>query len=130
MSVEFREWRGMRMTFMAGMAEPVWWVAETACQIGNVPRAARRLGVRVSKLRAVLQFVQNHARQIEFERTCALDAGIELPVVPDPLPALVFPAEELRWRRPPIPVSMAPECDGQRRWRNRRRDFEPGRDSR
>ena len=30
MSVEFREWNGLRMTFFAGASEPVWLMAEIA----------------------------------------------------------------------------------------------------
>lgn len=32
MSVEFREWNGLRMTFFAGTSEPVWLMAEIALQ--------------------------------------------------------------------------------------------------
>jgi len=30
MSVELREWNGLRMTFFAGASEPVWLMAEIA----------------------------------------------------------------------------------------------------
>ena len=30
MSVEFREWNGLRMRFLAGASEPVWLMAEVA----------------------------------------------------------------------------------------------------
>jgi hypothetical protein len=50
-------------------------VAEIARTAGNVPKAARRLGVRVSKLRTVMDDVQANARRIDFERETAQAFG-------------------------------------------------------
>ena len=82
MSVEFRERLGLRMTFFAGASEPVWLMAEIALLAGNVPKTARRLGVRVSKLRTVLDYVQANARRIGFERETTIEAGF---VPPEPV---------------------------------------------
>ena len=43
MSLEYRNWEGVRMTYVAGKAEPVWLVADLVKKLGHVPRAARRL---------------------------------------------------------------------------------------
>ena len=75
MSVEFQEWHGLRITFFAGASEPIWLMAEIARTAGNVPKAARRLGVRVSKLRTVMDDVQANARRIDFERETAQAFG-------------------------------------------------------
>lgn len=104
MGVEFRDWNGMQMTFWVGMDRPVWWLAEVARQTRDVPRAARRCGLRVSQLRAVLEYVHCHARRVEYERQLALDAGFDLPRAKEPKMDLVFPAEQLRWRRTEVPV--------------------------
>ncbi len=50
-------------------------MAEIARTAGNVPKAARRLGVRVSKLRTVMDDVQANARRIDFERETAQAFG-------------------------------------------------------
>ena len=79
MSVEFREWNGLRITFFAGASEPVWLMAKVAQLAGNVPKAARRLGVRVSKLHTGDNYVQANARRIGFERETAIEAGFAPP---------------------------------------------------
>ena len=119
MGVEFREWNGMQMTFWVGMREPVWLVAEIARRLGDVPRAARRCGVRVSQLRALLQYVHSHARRVEYERELALESGFELPPMETPVLTLVFPAEQLQWRRPEVPVTSS----GSRGWNRRDRAY-------
>lgn len=120
MSVEFREWNGMQMTFWVGMREPVWLVAEIARRLGDVPRAARRWGVRVSQLRAMLQYVQGHARRVEYERELAMESGFEMPPVETSVLTLVFPAEQLQWRRPELPVSATESRGWNRRERSHR----------
>jgi len=95
MSVEFREWNRLRMTFFAGASEPVWLMTEIARQAGDVPKAARQLGVRVSKLRTVLEYVQANARRIGFERETAIEAGFAPQEPVEIFQSLVFPAEQL-----------------------------------
>ena len=114
MSVEFREWNGMQMTFWVGMREPVWLVAEIARRLGDVPRAARRWGVRLSQLRAMLQYVQSHARRVEYERELALESGFEVPPVETPVLTLVFPADAGQFREESLesPAAGRPRDQG------------------
>ena len=63
-------------------------MAKVAQLAGNVPKAARRLGVRVSKLRTVMDDVQANARRIGFERETAIEAGF---APPEPIEILVRP---------------------------------------
>jgi hypothetical protein len=44
MSVELREWNGLRMTFFAGASEPVWLMAEIARPAAG-PRNKRKRAV-------------------------------------------------------------------------------------
>jgi hypothetical protein len=78
------------MTFFAGASEPVWLMAEIAQLAGNVPKAARRLGVRVSKLHTGDNYVQANARRIGFERETAIEAGFAPPEPVEIFPSLVF----------------------------------------
>ena len=100
MSVEFREWNGLRMTFFAGTSEPVWLMAKVAQLAGNVPKAARRLGMRVSKLHTGDNYVQANARRIGFKRETAIEAGFAPPEPIEIFSSLVFPAEQPLWRKP------------------------------
>jgi hypothetical protein len=96
MLVELREWKGLRTTFAPGIPEPVWMVEEFARALGNVPRAARCMGLPVSRLRAVLHYAQQNARRICYEREAALEAGFKPPPPPPKaIPSLVFPADKL-----------------------------------
>lgn len=83
------------MTFFAGASEPVWLMAKIAQLAGNMPKAARRLGARVSKLRTVLDYVQANPRRIGFERETAIEAGFAPPEPIEIFPSLVFPADPL-----------------------------------
>ena len=126
MSVEFREWNGLRMTFFAGASEPVWLMAEIARPAGNVPKTARRLGVRVYKLRTVLDYVQANARRIGFERETTIEAGFVPPEPVEIFPSLIFPADPLLWRKPELP--LVHETNSRPRYRRRSRELPAFRD--
>lgn len=65
-------------------------MAKVAQLAGNVPKAARRLGVRVSKLHTGDNYVQANARRIGFERETAIEAGFAPPEPIEIFPSLVF----------------------------------------
>jgi hypothetical protein len=116
MLVELREWRGMRTTFAPGIPEPVWVVEEFTRNLGNVPRAARCMGLPVSRLRAVLHYAQQNSRRIRYERETAVEAGLRPPVPRATLPSLVFPADVLRQ-----PECRLPHADSEPDVRSRNR---------
>ena len=126
MSVEFWEWPGLRITFFAGASEPVWLMAEIARPAGNVPKTARRLGVRVYKLRTVLDYVQANARRIGFERETTIEAGFVPPEPVEIFPSLIFPADPLLWRKPELP--LVHETNSRPRYRRRSRELPAFRD--
>jgi hypothetical protein len=68
----------------------------------------------------MLQYVQSHARRVEYERELALESGFEMPPVETSVLTLVFPAEQLQWRRPELPVTASESRGWGRRERSHR----------
>jgi hypothetical protein len=95
MWLEFREWEGVRMTFVSGKNEPVWLVADLVRKLGHVPRAARRLRWNRRLVRAAFDHAEWNALTMQKEREAALAAGFHSEVLQDSPHGLVFPASTL-----------------------------------
>ncbi len=95
MNLEYRNWQGMRMTYVAGKAEPVWLVAELVKRLGHVPRAARRLRWNRQLVRLAVDHAEWNATTMAKERSAALEAGFRAEVLMDSPHGLVFPARAL-----------------------------------
>lgn len=95
MWLEYREWQGVRMTFVTGKKEPVWLVADLVRKLGHVSRAARRLRWNGRLVRAAFEHAEWNATTMRQEREAALAAGFRCDVLQDSPHALVFPAREL-----------------------------------
>lgn len=98
MELEFREWQGVRMTFVVGKREPVWLVASLVKKLGHVPRAARRLRWNRMLVRAAWNHAEWNAEVMRRECQAAMEAGFRSDLFADSPHALVFPAKELRNR--------------------------------
>ena len=95
MSLEYRNWEGVRMTFVAGKAEPVWLVADLVKKLGHVPRAARRLRWNRQLVRMAVYHAEWNATTMARERAAALDAGFRAEVLMVSPHGLVFPGSAL-----------------------------------
>ncbi len=98
MSFEYREWRGVRMTFVAGKAEPVWLVAFLTRKLGNLPRAARRLRWNRQLVRMACKHAEWNPLQMQSEQTSAVEAGFRSDYLMDSPHALVVPGSALKSR--------------------------------
>lgn len=98
MELEFREWQGVRMTFVVGKREPVWLVASLVKKLGHIPRAARRLRWNRMLVREAWNHAEWNAEVMRRERQSAMEAGFRSDLFADSPHALVFPAKELRNR--------------------------------
>ena len=95
MSVEYRDWNGLRMTYLAGRKEPVWLVADLVKKLGHVPRAARRLRWERQQVRMAVFHAEWNVPAMERERTAALAAGFRPDLLMDSPHGLVFPGSAL-----------------------------------
>jgi hypothetical protein len=95
MNLEYRNWQGMRMTYVAGKAEPVWLVAELVKRLGHVPRAARRLRWNRQLVRLAVDHAEWNATTMAKERAAALEAGFRSEMLMDSPHGLVFPGSAL-----------------------------------
>ncbi len=101
MLLEFREWRGVRMTYLLGKPEPVWLIADLVRKLGHVPRVARRLRWNRQDVRLAFDHAEWNADQITRERAAALEAGYCSDLLMDSPHALVFPGSLLKGRPAP-----------------------------
>ena len=106
MWLEFREWQGVRMTYVSGKKEPVWLVADLVRKLGHVPRAARRLRWNGRLVRAAFEHAEWNATTMQQEREAALSAGFRCEPLQDSPHALVFPARALAGK----PVRRRKRC--------------------
>ncbi len=95
MSFEYREWNGVRMTFLYGKKEPVWLAAELARKLGFIPRAARRLRWERQHVRMALYHAEWNAPEMERERAAAMAAGFRSDILQNSPHGLVFPGSAL-----------------------------------
>lgn len=98
MSLEYRDWNGVRMTYLCGKNEPVWLVAELTKKLGFIPRAARRLRWNRQHIRMALYHAEWNASTMAQEREAALQAGFQADALMDSPKALVFPGSVLKGR--------------------------------
>ena len=96
MSLEYRDWNGVRMTYLCGKKEPVWLVAELTRKLGFIPRAARRLRWNRQHIRMALYHAEWNASTMAQEREAALQAGFQADALMDLPKALVFPGRVLQ----------------------------------
>lgn len=95
MNLEFREWQGVRMTYVSGKQEPVWLVFDLVKKLGHVPRAARRLRWQRNLVRFAVDHAEWNATTMARERAAALEAGYRAEVLMDSPHGLVFPGSAL-----------------------------------
>ena len=98
MNLEFREFNGVRMTFLFGKKEPIWLAAELAKKLGHIPRAARRLRWDREQVRMALYHAEWNAATMAQERESALQAGFRADALMNSPKALVFPGSALQSR--------------------------------
>lgn len=95
MNLEFREWNGVRMTYLSGKQEPIWLVAALVKKLGHIPRAAHRLRWNRQLVRCALYHAEWNATTMQRERKAALEAGFQANVLMDSPHGLVFPGSAL-----------------------------------
>ena len=100
MNLEFREWNGVRMTYLFGKKEPIWLVAELTKKLGHIPRAARRLRWNRQLIRVALYHAEWNAATMAQERAAALQAGFRADDLMNSPKALVFPGSALQGKPP------------------------------
>ena len=100
MSLEYRDWNGVRMTYLCGKKEPIWLVAELAKKLGFIPRVARRLRWNRQQVRMALYHAEWNASTMAEERDAALKAGFRADGLMDLPKALVFPGSALKGKSP------------------------------
>ena len=105
MSLEFRDWNGIRMTYLCGKKEPIWLVAELTKKLGHIPRAARRLRWNRQEVRIALYHAEWYAATMAQERESALQAGFKADGLMNSPKALVVPGSALR-ARPQRPAAI------------------------
>ena len=95
MLLEFREWGGVRMTYLLGKAEPIWLVADLVRKLGHIPRVARRLHWNRHDVRMAFHHAEWNADQMGRERDAALQAGFRSDLLMNSPHGLVFPGSAL-----------------------------------
>ena len=100
MSLEFRDWNGIRMTYLCGKKEPIWLVAELTKKLGHIPRAARRLRWNRQEVRIALYHAEWYAATMAQERESALQAGFKADGLMNSPKALVVPGSTLQSKPP------------------------------
>ena len=112
--LEYRDLRGVRMTFFQGKQEPIWLVGVLAKKLGHISRVARRLRWNHKLVRAAVYHAEWNPIPMRREQEAALAAGFRCDLLMDSPHALVFPAAALR-NRPIKPVRRRKEVQGSRR---------------
>ena len=112
MSFEYREWNGVRMTFLYGKKEPVWLAAELARKLGYIPRAARRLRWERQHVRMALYHAEWNASEMERERAAAFAAGFRSDILQNSPHGLVFPGSALTGKPIRKRKRWCPTCEG------------------
>ena len=100
MNLEYREWQGVRMTYLSGKNEPIWLVAALVQKLGHISRAAYRLRWNRQFVRAAVYHAEWNAPTMRQERAAALEAGFHADVLMDSPHGLVFPGAMLRGKPP------------------------------
>ena len=94
--LEYRELRGVRMTFFQGKREPIWLVSVLAQKLGHLTRVARRLRWNYKLVRAAVDHAEWNELPMRREREAALAAGFRCDFLMDSPHGLVFPGAALR----------------------------------
>ena len=95
MSLEYRNWNGVRMTYLMGKEEPVWLVADLVRKLGHIPRAAQRLRWSREHVRMAVYHATWNAPEMNQERESALQAGFKADALMNSPRGLVFPGSAL-----------------------------------
>ena len=108
--LEYRELCGVRMTFFAGKAEPIWLVGVLAKKLGHISRVARRLRWNHKLVRAALYHFEWNPSHMRREQEEALQAGYRAEALMDSPHGLVFPGSMLRDKPPTRPRRRCQYC--------------------
>ncbi len=95
MNLEYRNWKGIRMTYLSGKSEPIWLVADLVRKLGHITRAARRLRWNRQLVRVAVHHAEWNQSSMDQERADALEAGFRSDVLMDSPHGLVFPGSAL-----------------------------------
>ena len=98
--LEYREWNGVRMTYIAGKKEPVWLVAFLLRKLGHIPRVARRLRWNRQLVRIAWEHAEWNPDQMRREEEEATQCGFRSEYLMDSPHALVVPGSTLRGKTP------------------------------